>query len=503
MKQFVIELSGIKKRYPGVVANDGVDLAVRRGTIHAIVGENGAGKSTLMKILYGAVRPDSGNIKFNGESVQFQSARDAIDHGIGMVFQHFKLAGNFRVWENVVLGSEPGSKVRISEAEALSDIGALCEKYGLKVDPLAITGDLGVGERQRVEILKVLYRGAKVIILDEPTAVLVPQEVDALFNSLRGLVSDGVTVIFISHKLDEVLSVADRITVIRAGRSVAELEVDQGVSSRELARLMIGSELPRPEFVRGRLSDEVILGLENISSVHDGVKVLTDVSLDVHVGEVVGIAGVEGNGQTELTELILGLRRQTTGRMALGGIEFGDWSVLQRRDAGIGYVPSDRQHDGLMLSATIWENVALGHQRNPPASNNGLITRELLRKHAEEIVQKFDVRTPSIETVALALSGGNQQKLVIGRELTAEPRVLIAAHPTRGIDVGAQSAVWESLRLAKAAGKGLLLISADLDELINLSDVLLVMYEGRIVATLDPSEVTPEILGTYMTGGGS
>lgn len=503
MEQFVIELSGIEKRYPGVVANDGINMSVKRGTIHAIVGENGAGKSTLMKILYGAIRPDSGSIKFDGQPVVFQSARDAIKHGIGMVFQHFKLAGNFRVWENVVLGSEPGSKVRISEVEALEAIDSLCEKYGLRVDPLAITGELGVGERQRVEILKVLYRGAKVIILDEPTAVLVPQEVDALFNSLRGLVADGVTVIFISHKLDEVLSVADQITVIRAGKSVAEVEVDQEVSSRDLARLMIGSDLPRPEFVRGRMSDEIILGLTAVSSIHDGVNVLTDVTLNVHVGEVVGIAGVEGNGQTELTEVILGLRHQTSGRMELGGIEFGSWSVRQRRDAGIGYVPSDRQHDGLMLSATLWENVALGHQRNPPSSKNGLITRDPLRQYAEKIVQKFDVRTPGIETVALALSGGNQQKLVIGRELSAEPRVLIAAHPTRGIDVGAQSAVWESLRLAKAAGKGLLLISADLDELINLSDVLLVMFEGKIVATLDPSGVTPEILGSFMTGGRS
>lgn len=503
MEKFAIELSGIKKRYPGVIANDGIDLSVRRGTIHAIVGENGAGKSTLMKILYGAVRPDSGVIKFDGQPVVLQSARDAISHGIGMVFQHFKLAGNFLVWENVVLGSEPGSKVRISANEAIESINALCDKYGLKVDPMAVTGELGVGERQRVEILKVLYRGAKVIILDEPTAVLVPQEVDALFSSLKGLVADGVTVIFISHKLDEVLKVADQITVIRSGRSVAEVEVSEEVSSRDLARLMIGSELPHPEFARGRLSDEVILGLSSVTAVHDGVTVLSEVSLSVHVGEVVGIAGVEGNGQTELTEVILGLRQHASGLMELGGVEFGSWSVRQRRDAGIGYVPSDRQHDGLMLSATLWENVALGHQRNSPSSSNGLMTREPLRNHTADIVQKFDVRTPSIETFALALSGGNQQKLVLGRELSAGPRILIAAHPTRGIDVGAQSAVWESLRLAKAAGKGLLLISADLDELINLSDVLLVMYEGRIVATLEPSGVTPEILGSFMTGGGS
>lgn len=496
----IIQLRGIVKKFPGVVANNGVNLSVRTGSIHAIIGENGAGKSTLMKILYGAQPPDSGQIVFDGREVKFQSARDAIECGIGMVFQHFKLAANFRVWENVVLGSEPGSSLRLSDGEAVMKIQELVSRYGLDVDPFAMTGDLGVGERQRVEILKVLYRGAKVIILDEPTAVLVPQEVDSLFDSLRDLVAKGVTIIFISHKLDEVLRVAQRVTVVRSGKTVSELDITPEVSSRELARLMIGTDLPKPEVVTGRQSDDRLFELDGIDAESDGVPVLRNVSLTVHAGEIVGVAGVEGNGQTELLEVALGLRRPKRGTIRLKGTDIRSWSVQKRRDSGVGYIPADRQHDGLMLSASLWENVALGHQRSWPASKNGLIARESLRRHTERIVEDFDVRTPSVDTIALALSGGNQQKLVVGREMLAQPEVLVAAHPTRGIDVGAQSAVWKSLRDAKQAGKGLLLISADLDELINLSDTLLVIYRGAIVARLDPSSVSPEILGSFMTG---
>lgn len=496
----LIQLKDIVKKFPGVIANNGINLSVKPGTIHAIIGENGAGKSTLMKILYGAQTPDSGQILIRGQQVRFQSARDAIERGIGMVFQHFKLAANFRVWENVVLGEEPGSLLRLSERAAIEKIEALATQYGLEVDPLAITGDLGVGERQRIEILKVLYRGASVIILDEPTAVLVPQEVDSLFKSLRDLVENGVTVIFISHKLDEVLKVAHRVTVIRAGKTVAELDVTSDVSSRELARLMIGSDLPKPESAQGRKSDDQVFELEDITADTDGVEVLRNVSLVVHAGEIVGVAGVEGNGQTELLEIALGLRKPRSGVVRLNGDDIGSWSVKDRRDAGIGYIPADRQHDGLMLAASLWENAALGHQRLMPASRRGLVAREPLRLHTKRIVDEFDVRTPSVDTIALALSGGNQQKLVVGREMLAQPQVLVAAHPTRGIDVGAQSAVWKSLMDAKERGKGLLLISADLDELISLSDVLLVIYRGSIVARLDPGNVTPEILGSYMTG---
>jgi len=500
MREPLIRLVGIVKKFPGVVANDGVDLTIDEGSIHAVVGENGAGKSTLMKILYGSQKPDAGEVWIRGVRQNFGSAKDAIDCGVGMVFQHFKLAANFTVWENVVLGCEPGSAVRINSALAKQQIMELSVRYGLHIDPNSIVGELGVGERQRVEILKVLYRGAKVIILDEPTAVLVPQEVESLFGSLKDLVANGVTVVFISHKLDEVLNVADRITVMRAGRTVAEIDVSPNISRNDLARMMIGADLPRPEAKRGILSERIILELQNVSVETQGRKLISDVSLSVREGEIVGIAGVEGNGQTELLEVILGLKEPDIGSILLEGEEIRHWSVRDRRDKGIGYIPSDRQYDGLMLSATLWENVALGHQRGYPASSNGFMTKEPLRRHTKDVVDQFDVRTPGVDVIAYALSGGNQQKLVVGREMLSHPNLLLAAHPTRGIDVGVQALVWASLREAKREGKGLLLVSADLDELIGLSDVLLVLFRGSIVARLDPQSVSPEVLGSYMTG---
>lgn len=500
MSRSIVELQGIVKHFPGVIANNGVKLSVAPGTIHAIVGENGSGKSTLMKILYGAQQPDEGEIRIEGDLCKFKSARDAIEVGIGMVFQHFMLADNFLVWENIVLGEEPRSGLSLSSEMAIKQIKELSAKYGLAVDPEAVTGSLGVGERQRVEILKVLYRGASIIILDEPTAVLVPQEVDELFASLRELVSGGVTVIFISHKLDEVLKVADAITVIRAGKTVGEITDTSNVTAVELATMMIGTILPRPETERGVITEDILLEVDKVNLVRDGRSLLKDISFAVHSGEVVGIAGVEGNGQEEILEVILGLQSQTSGRMLLNSVELQHLNTRHRRDAGIGYIPADRQRDGLMLSATLWENSALGHQRQEPASVGMWINRNALREHTQKIIGKFDVRTPGVEVSAQVLSGGNQQKLIVGREMFSAPTVLVAAHPTRGIDVGAQAAVWESLREAKRQGKGLLLVSADLDELIGLSDRLLVMLRGSIVAALDPQITSAAELGAYMTG---
>lgn len=500
MNQNIVELHGIVKRFPGVIANNGVELSVKPGTIHAIVGENGSGKSTMMKILYGAQQPDEGEIRIKGELRRFKSARDAIEVGIGMVFQHFMLADNFLVWENIVLGEEPRSGLTLSSDLALKQIRELSSKYGLAVDPEAVTGSLGVGERQRVEILKVLFRGASIIILDEPTAVLVPQEVDELFASLRELVASGVTVIFISHKLDEVLKVADAITVIRAGKTVGEITETSLVTAVELATMMIGSILPHPGTERGVITEDVLLEVEQINLVRGNRSLLADISFAVHSGEIVGIAGVEGNGQEEILEVILGLQAQTSGRVLLKSIELQHVDTRHRRDAGIGYIPADRQRDGLMLSATLWENTALGHQRQEPASDGLWINRAALRTHTQKIIEKFDVRTPGVEVSAQSLSGGNQQKLIVGREMLSSPTVLVAAHPTRGIDVGAQAAVWESLREAKRQGKGLLLVSADLDELIGLSDRLLVMLRGSIVAALDPQATSAAELGAYMTG---
>jgi ABC-type uncharacterized transport system ATPase subunit len=495
-----IELRDIVKRFPGVVANDGVNLKVMPGTIHAIVGENGAGKSTLMKTLYGAHRPDEGRVFVNGLEQQFRSPRDAIAVGIGMVFQHFMLADNLTVWENIVLGDEPGSRWRIDVNAASKRLGELSARYGLELDPDELVADLGVGEKQRAEILKVLYRNARIIILDEPTTVLVPQEVDRLFENLRALVARGVTIIFISHKLDEVLKVADAITVIRLGRTVADV-LPSETSARDLAELMVGSELPKPDTRESTVTDIVALRLANLTVKDaDGRLVLDNVSFEVHEGEIVGVAGVEGNGQSELVEAVMGVLPITSGTVAMSGQDLARVGTRTRRERGLGYIPQDRQRDGLVLSAPLWENVSLGHQTQAPFAHGPWLDRAGALKRTREIIEAFDVRTPGPEVAALALSGGNQQKLIVGREMTAEPKVLVAAHPTRGIDVGAQADIWEDLRRARAAGLAMLLVSADLEELIGLSDTLVVFLRGRIVATLDPATVTPADLGSYMTG---
>jgi general nucleoside transport system ATP-binding protein len=499
-----IELRDIVKRFPGVVANDGVNVTVRAGSIHAIIGENGAGKSTLMKTLYGAHRPDEGTVVVNGVEQHFRSPRDAIAVGIGMVFQHFQLADNFTVWENIVLGDEPGTPWNLRRGIAIRQLRDLGKRYGLEVDPNALVGDLGVGQKQRVEILKVLYRGAKIIILDEPTAVLVPQEVDELFASMRELTAAGATAIFISHKLDEVLRFADAITVIRAGKTVGEVPDPSQVDAHQLAEMMVGSELPSPETRESTVTDEValeVVGL-TVSSEDGGRALLDDVSFTIHRGEVVGIAGVEGNGQTELVRAMLGLIDATTDRIELFGDDITKSSTRDRRADGLGYIPEDRQRDGMVLPFPVWENCVLGHQSHRPFGDGRWIDKSASVARAEQIVANFDVRTPSVFVPALTLSGGNQQKLIVGREMMTEPKVLIAAHPTRGIDVGAQAAIWDVIRDARAAGLGVLLISADLEELIGLSDTLQVMYRGRLVATLDPTDVTPQVLGSYMTGAG-
>ena len=495
-----IELVDITKRFPGVVANDGVNLAVETGEIHAIVGENGAGKSTLMKILYGMQPPDEGRMLVNGQEVRFHSPSDAIDLGIGMVHQHFMLADNLTVLENVILGSEPVKTLDMIDFDSarlhLREVG---EDYGLDVDPDELVETLEVGERQRIEIIKVLYRGAKILILDEPTAVLVPQEVEALFDNLRELKASGSTILFIDHKLLEVLEIADSITVLRQGKTVATVK-PADVTPADLAELMVGSELPTPDTTESTVTDEVALSVSGLTIFEEGRAVVENASLTVHRGEIVGIAGVEGNGQSELIGAIIGTEHPMTGTITLIGEDITRWPVRDRREAGIGYVPQDRTSEGLLLNSPLWENAALGHQTQRPFSKGLWFDRKGARKRTEEIREEFNVKTPNVDVAAHALSGGNQQKLIIGREMTSDPKVLIAAHPTRGIDVGAQAAVWQSIRDARSAGLATLLISADLDELIGLSDTILVMFHGRIVARLDPAEITPRDLGSYMTG---
>jgi len=496
-----VELRNITKRFPGVVANKDINLAVSRGSVHAIVGENGAGKSTLMKTLYGMHRPDEGEIFVDGQKVVMHSPSDAIEHGIGMVHQHFKLADNFTVLENIILGSEPHRGPALDFAAARERIVRIAADYGLEVDPDALVEDLGVGDRQRVEILKVLYRGARTLILDEPTAVLVPQEVDELFEALGGLKAEGLAILFISHKLDEVLSVADEITVIRRGTTVATVDPKE-VTAQQLAELMVGSELPSPETRESTVTETPVLALEGVGLTHDGRALLSDIGFTIHAGEVLGIAGVEGNGQAELVETIMGMRQPTAGTIRLGDSEITSWSTRARREAGIGYIPEDRIRHGLLLEAPLWENRILGHQTLPPSAKGLLLDVKAAKADTERIVAEYDVRTPGIDVLAGALSGGNQQKLIVGREMSSKPRLLIAAHPTRGVDVGAQAGIWDLLRDARANGLAVLLISADLDELIGLSDTLHVILRGRLVAQVDPATVTPEQLGSAMTGAG-
>lgn len=512
---------GITKRFPGVVANSDIRFSVRKGTVHALVGENGAGKSTLMKILYGMQKPDEGTIAVDGEHVTFSSPADAIARGIGMVHQHFMLADNLTVLENVVLGSE---KLHGIGGGARKKIKEISDRYGLNVRPDVLVENLGVAERQRVEILKVLYRGARTLILDEPTAVLVPQEVDALFSNLRELKSEGLAVIFISHKLGEVLSVADEITVIRRGTTVGTA-VPAATTPRQLAEMMVGSELPTPETAESTVTDKPVIEVKgltvyasggaslgpaaepaagglvgDIAVGGDAKRVLDDVTFTIHAGEVMGIAGVEGNGQTELIDALIGLKNADSGTIAFLGEDITPWATRRRREHGIGYIPEDRHRHGLLLEAPLWENRILGHVTEEPNAKGVWLDIKGAQADTRRIVEEYDVRTPGIDVTAASLSGGNQQKLIVGREMSHTPKFLIAAHPTRGVDVGAQAAIWDHVRAARREGLAVLLISADLDELIGLSDTLRVIYDGRLVADADPATVTPEELGSAMTG---
>ena len=493
-----VRLRGIGKRFPGVIANHDVDVTIRSGTVHALIGENGAGKSTLMKILYGVQKPDEGTIELNGSPVSLKSPTEAIEHGIGMVFQHFMLADNLTVLENMVLGAE---KLHGIGDNARAEIRRISDRFGFELEPDTLVERLGVAARQRLEIAKVLYRGAKIIILDEPTAVLVPQEVEALFDNLRELRNAGNSVLFISHKLDEVLAIADDITVMRRGTTVGTAD-PKTATERQLAELMVGSELPSPETEESTVTDVVELELQNVTLTDEfGRDLLSDISLTIHRGEILGIAGVEGNGQSELVEAIMGIHIPTSGRIMLSGQDVTRWHTRKLREAGIAYIPEDRHRHGLLLDSPLWENRILGHQTEEPNVKGPWINRSGARKDTSRIVEEYDVRAPGIDTLARALSGGNQQKLIVGREMSGNPKLLIASHPTRGVDVGAQAAIWEHIKRARRAGLAVLLVSADLDELIGLSDTIQVLLRGRFVGTFEPSTVTPQDLGAAMTGG--
>ncbi|HJZ61899.1 MAG TPA: ABC transporter ATP-binding protein [Miltoncostaeaceae bacterium] len=497
----LLELRGITKRFPGVVANDGIDLDLRVGEVHALLGENGAGKSTLMNVLYGLYHPDEGSILVRGEPLRLRSPRDAIEAGIGMVHQHFQLIPVLTVAENIVLAEEPHRGPLMDLRSADRQVAELSSRYGLTVDPRQRVEEASVGQQQRAEILKALYRQAEVLILDEPTAVLSPQETEELFTVLRGLREDGRGIIFISHKLTEVLELADRITVLRRGRRVATMP-REGATRESLAELMVGRHVDlsgtrRPTRNIGRPVLE-IAGLD----VDDdrGLPAVRDLAVSVRAGEVVAVAGVDGNGQTELVQAITGLRRPAAGRIALAGRDISRASPRQALRAGIGHIPEDRHRHGLVLEFSIAENVVIEDHFGPPVATGGWMHPRAMVDRAARLIKAFDVRGGSPETQAGALSGGNQQKLVCAREMDRSPALVIAAQPTRGLDIGAVEFVHDRLIAQRDAGGAVLLVSFELDEVLELADRILVMYEGRIALERPGDGATREELGLAMTG---
>ncbi len=499
----ILELRSITKRFPGVVANDGIDFDLLPGEVHALLGENGAGKSTLMNIVYGLYRPDDGEILIRGKPVTLGSAREAITQGIGMVHQHFMLIPVMTVAENIVLASEPThAAVLLDYAAAVERVRELSERFGLAVDPEARVENIGVGQEQRVEIVKALYRGAEILILDEPTAVLTPQEAGELFEIVRGLQAQGKSIIFISHKLKEVLEIADRITVLRRGRKVETIS-REGATETGLARMMVGREVLLRVEKKPAAPGEPLLEVHDLSVLDDrGLAAVRGVSFDVRAGEIVGLAGVDGNGQTELIDALAGLRRPSDGEIRVRGQDVTRASARRVLDLGVGHIPEDRQRRGLVLEFSLAENLALHDYDQEPNSRLGWLFPRRLIARARKLLSEFDVRGGGPQTRAAALSGGNQQKVVIAREVGRDPDVLIAAQPTRGLDVGAIEYVHRRLVAVRDEGKAVLLVSLELDEIRALADRILVIYEGRIVGEYDP-DVAEEELGVAMTGGGT
>jgi ABC-type uncharacterized transport system ATPase subunit len=498
-----LQMRGITKRYPGVVANDHIDLDVKSGEIHALLGENGAGKSTLMNILYGLARPDEGEILLGGEPVQIADPADAIARGIGMVHQHFMLIPVLTVAENILLGTETmANPIFIDRREARRRINELGRRFGFEIDPDAKVETLSVGWQQRVEILKALYRQAKILVLDEPTAVLTPQETVEIFAVLRRLAAEGHSIIFISHKLYEVLEIADRITVIRRGRVVGSRLPSQ-TNEDELAELMVGRQVSLAVDRGESNPTEPVLRVENLSVQQDrGQEAVRRVSFNVRAGEILGVAGVAGNGQDELVQAITGLRRSSGGTIQLAGQNITDWSVRNRREHGLGYVPGDRQKYGLILGFPISDNLVLTRYYNPPFARGIQRNDAAIEQLARKLIQEYDIRTPSWTASAGTLSGGNQQKVIVAREFSRDLKLLVLDQPTRGLDVGSIEFIHTQAILKRTAGTGILLVSAELDEVLELSDRIAVMYRGEIVAVVDGPTANKEEIGLLMATGG-
>ncbi len=496
-----VEMTGITKRFPGVIANDGVDLVVRTGEVHALLGENGAGKTTLMNILYGLLRPDRGTIRIGGAPVLLRSPRDALRHGIGMVHQHFLLVPTMTVADNIVLGREPRRGPLVSPSRARQRLAEFANEFGLTVSPQRRVAELAVGEQQRVEIVKALYHGADVLILDEPTAALTPLEAEALFRVLRTLAGRGKAVIFISHKLKEVLAVSHRITVLRQSRGVGTVVANQ-TREADLAAMMIGRDLVPADRrgTRPAAPGDGVVRAERVTMGTGAKPQVADVSLEVRAGEILGVAGVDGNGQVQLAEVLAGLQRPDRGRVVIDGETLVAGEGRLPADRGIWHVPADRKADGAVMTLSVAANSVLKHHRWRPFSRRGILDHRAIGEFAEGLVRAYDVRCPSIHVPAGTLSGGNLQKLILARETSRRPRLLIVEHPTRGLDIGATESVREALRRAAEAGAAIVLISADLDEILALSDRLVVMYEGAIVYACPTADVSLVRLGLALAG---
>ncbi|MEI2398817.1 MULTISPECIES: ABC transporter ATP-binding protein [Paenibacillus] len=496
----VVELKQITKRFPGIVANDSISLTLEKGEIHALLGENGAGKSTLMNIVFGLYQPDEGSIEIDGKPVIIDNPNKAIELGIGMVHQHFKLVEPFTVTENIVLGMEPKKGLKIDYKSAAEQVRKLSEQYGLQVNPNAKIHDISVGMQQRVEIMKTLYRGADILIFDEPTAVLTPQEITELMAIMKRLVAEGKSIILITHKLKEIMQISDRVTIIRRGKVIDTVKTS-GTNPNELAEKMVGRGVTFKVDKQPAHIGEGILKLSDVrSKSKDGIPVLNGLSFEVKAGEILGIAGVDGNGQSELIQAITGLRKIDSGSITVSGKEITNLSPRKVSEMNVSHIPEDRHKHGLVLDFTVSENMVLETYYKSPYNQNGFLNKDVINKHAEDLVKQFDVRTPSIENKARSLSGGNQQKAIIAREIDKNPTLLIAAQPTRGLDVGAIEFVQKQLIAQRDQGKAVLLISFELDEIMNVSDRIAVIYEGQIVGEVFPQDTNDQELGLMMAG---
>ena len=501
-EDYVIEMLHITKEFPGIKANDDITLQLRKGEVHALLGENGAGKSTLMSVLFGLYQPEQGTIRKNGKEVQIRNPNDANALGIGMVHQHFKLVECFTVLDNIILGVEPNKLGFLQKAEARKKVMALSEKYGLRVDPDALVSDISVGMQQRVEILKMLYRDNEILIFDEPTAVLTPQEIDELMEIMRGFKKEGKSILFITHKLNEIMAVADRCTVLRKGKYVGVVDI-ANTTQEELSRMMVGRDVQLQVEKAPAKPGEVILDVQHVtvpSSTHKK-NAVKDVSFQVRAGEIVCLAGIEGNGQTEFVYGLTGLEKVSGGKITFCGQDITHASIRQRSKDGMSHIPEDRHKHGLVLDYTLEKNMVLQRYWQPEFQNHGFIRQDKVREYSDRLIEQYDVRSGQGSlTIARSMSGGNQQKAIIAREIDRDPKLLVAVQPTRGLDVGAIEYIHRQIVAQRDAGKAVLLVSLELDEVMNLSDRILVMYEGEVVGEFDPKTTTVQELGLYMAG---